>query len=41
MELLTEAVADNGLLMSIAAGASFGVQAALAFGCGEITRAKQ
>ena len=39
MELLTEAVADDGLLMFITAGASFGVQAALTFGCGEITPA--
>ena len=40
VELLTEAVADDGLLMFIGAGASFGVQAALTFGCGEITPTK-
>ena len=40
VELLTEAVADEGLLMFIAVGASFGVQAALTFGWGNITPAK-
>lgn len=40
LELLTEAEADDGLLMFIAGGGSFGVQAALTFGCGEITPAK-
>ena len=40
MELLTEAVADEGLLMFIAVGASFGVQAALTFGWGDITPVK-
>ena len=39
-ELLTEAVADHGLLMFIAAGPGFGVQAALTFGSGEIISAK-
>ena len=39
-ELLTGAVADNGLLMFIAAGPGFGVQAALTFGSGEIISAK-
>lgn len=33
VELLTEAVADEGLLMFIAVWTSFGVQAALTFGC--------
>ena len=37
VELLIEAVADDGLLMFIATGASFGVQAALKFGRGEVT----
>ena len=41
VEMLTEAVADDGLLMFIAAGASFGVQSALTFGCGELTPAKR
>ena len=40
VELLSEAVADDDLLMFIATGASFGVQAALIFGRGEITPAK-
>ena len=40
VELLTEAVADDGLLMFIAGGASFGVQAALTFGWGKMTPAK-
>ena len=39
VELLTEAVAEDGLLMFIAVGASFGVHAALTFGRGEITPA--
>lgn len=39
VELLIEAVADDGLLMFIATGASFDVQAALKFGRGEITPA--
>lgn len=39
VELLTEAVADDGLLMFIAAGAKFGVQAASKFGLGEVTPA--
>ena len=39
-ELLSEAVADDGLLMFIAAGPGFGVQAALTFGFGEIISAK-
>ena len=39
-ELLTEAVADDGLLLFIAIGPSFGVQVALTFGCGELTPAK-
>ena len=40
MELLTEAVADEDLLMFIAGGASIGVQAALTFGLGAISPAK-
>ena len=39
-ELLSEAVAEDGLLMFIAAGPGFGVQAALTFGFGEIISAK-
>ena len=39
-ELLTEAVADDGLLMFIAAGPGFGVQAALTFGSRETISAK-
>ena len=34
MELLSEAVSDEGLLIFIAVGASFGVQATLTFGWG-------
>ncbi len=41
MELLTEAVADDGLLIFIAARASFGVQAALTFGWGDLDPAKK
>ena len=40
VELLTEAAADEGLLMFIAGGTSFGVQAALTFGWGKSTPAK-
>lgn len=40
VELLSEAVADEGLLMFIAVGPSFGVQAALTFGYGKFTPAK-